>query len=128
MDHGTVTTVMHDTSDLHGTPGFWQELLGLELLYRDESYVYLSPLSEGGPHLGFQLVPEDKGTKNRLHLDVRVVDRDGFVARVVGLGGSVVGEQPGKEGVFPPWTVMADPEGNEFCIYEAQHTEADTAG
>jgi predicted enzyme related to lactoylglutathione lyase len=127
MDHGTVTTVMHDTSDLDGTPAFWQELLGLELLYRDASYVYLSPLSEGGPHLAFQLVPEAKATKNRLHLDVRVADRGAFVDRVQALGGSVVGEQPGQDGVFPPWTVMADPEGNEFCIYEPQQTDADTA-
>jgi predicted enzyme related to lactoylglutathione lyase len=125
MDRAIVTTVMHDTGDLSGTPAFWQELLGLEVLYRDESYVYLSPMSDGGPHLAFQLVPEVKAGKNRLHLDLRVGDRDAFRSKVIGLGGSVVGEQPGKEGVFPSWTVLADPEGNEFCIYEAPQAEAD---
>lgn len=108
---------MHDTSDLDGAVAFWTELLGLDVLHRDERYVYLSPMSDGGPHLAFQLVPEAKTGKNRLHLDIRVPDRSAFTARVVDLGGAVVGEH--QEGDYPSWTVMRDPEGNEFCIYEA---------
>jgi predicted enzyme related to lactoylglutathione lyase len=114
-DHGIVTAVMHDTVDLDGAVAFWTVILGLEVVHRDDTYAYLSKLSEGGPHLAFQLVPEAKAAKNRLHLDIKVPDRAAFAERVVGLGGSVIGEH--QEGDYPAWTVMADPQGNEFCIY-----------
>jgi len=48
---GVVTTVMHDTADLDGAVGFWTGILGLEVVYRTDSYAYLSPLTVGGPHL-----------------------------------------------------------------------------
>lgn len=115
---GRVTAVMHDTADLDGVVGFWTAVLGLEVVHRDERYAYLGRLSPEGPHLAFQLVPEAKATKNRLHLDVRVQDRAAFAERVAGLGGRVIGEH--QEGDYPAWTVMADPQGNEFCIYETQ--------
>lgn len=114
---GAVTAVMHDTSDLDRAIAFWCEILGLEVVHRDERYAYLSRLGGDGPRLAFQLVPEVKMGKNRLHLDVRVPERAEFAARVVGLGGEVVGEH--QEGDYPAWTVMRDPEGNEFCIYQA---------
>jgi predicted enzyme related to lactoylglutathione lyase len=116
-DHptGTVTTIMHDTVDLDGAVAFWTEILGLEVVHRDDSYVYLSRLSPEGPHLAFQQVPEARPGKNRLHLDLRVPDREAFAARVVELGGSVLGEH--QQGDYPVWSVMADPQGNEFCIY-----------
>lgn len=114
---GRVTAVMHDTSDLDATVSFWTRLLGLEVVHRDATYAYLSKLSDGGAHLAFQLVPEPKAAKNRLHLDVRVPDRIEFENLVRSLGGSKLGEQT-VEG-YPTWSVMADPEGNEFCIYQA---------
>ena len=115
---GTVTAVMHDTADLDGAVTFWSTVLRLDVVHRDERYAYLSRLSEGGPHLAFQFVPEAKATKNRLHLDIRVSDRVAFSRWVVALGGAIVGDH--QEGEYPMWTVMRDPEGNEFCIYEAQ--------
>ncbi|SEE86235.1 VOC family protein [Ruania alba] len=62
-----------------------------------------------GPTLFFQEVPEPKSGKNRLHLDVTAADRQAEVTRVQVLGARVLAEHPG-------WTVLADPEGNEFCI------------
>lgn len=114
---GAVTAVMHDTNDLDGAVAFWSQVLGLGVVHRDDRYVYLSAMSDGGPHLAFQLVPERKTGKNRLHLDIRVRDRAAFTGRVVALGGTIVGEH--QEGDYPAWTVMRDPDGNEFCIYEA---------
>jgi predicted enzyme related to lactoylglutathione lyase len=113
---GAVTAVMHDTVDLDVAVAFWTRILGLEVQYRDDRYAYLSGLSADGPRLAFQKVPEPKVTKNRLHLDVRVADRIAFQHHVESLGGSVVEvhEHPG----WPVWTVMTDPQGNEFCIYE----------
>ncbi|NDL60862.1 VOC family protein [Phytoactinopolyspora mesophila] len=65
-----------------------------------------------GPTLFFQEVPEPKPTtKNRLHLDLATPDRQAEVDRLVGIGASVQAELEG-------WTVMLDPEGNEFCIVD----------
>ena len=63
-----------------------------------------------GPVLCFQQVPEKKVAKNRVHVDVVAdADRQAEVARLVALGGSVHTE-------FDTWTLMQDPEGNEFCV------------
>jgi len=114
---GVVTAVMHDTDHLDGAVAFWTRLLGLEVVHRDETYAYLSKMAPDGPHLAFQQVAEPRRGKNRLHLDVRVPDRGAFEALVTELGGSKLDEQdvPG----YPTWSVMADPQGNEFCIYAA---------
>ncbi|MEY2404302.1 MAG: hypothetical protein QOD38_1853 [Acidimicrobiaceae bacterium] len=66
-----------------------------------------------GPTVLFIRVPEDKAVKNRLHLDLRPTDRDAEVARLESMGATRVDiGQTGDE----TWTVLADPEGNEFCI------------
>ena len=63
-----------------------------------------------GPVVCFQQVPEKKIAKNRVHVDVVAdADRQAEVARLVALGGSVHTE-------FDTWTLMEDPEGNEFCV------------
>lgn len=108
---------MHDTSDLDQAVAFWTQVLDLDVVFRNETYAYLSKLSEDGPQLAFQAVPDDKASKNRLHLDIRVPDRRTAEERVVALGGTRVQEV--TEAGFPTWTVMADPQGNEFCIYQA---------
>lgn len=114
---GVVTTVMHDTADLEGAVAFWTGVLGLTVEHREGPYVYLSPMGgDAGPRLAFQQVAEPRDAKNRLHLDVRVPDRLAFEQRVLDLGGSKVREH--QEGNFPAWSVMADPEGNQFCIYD----------
>ncbi len=67
-----------------------------------------------GPRMLFQRVPEDKTVKNRVHLDIRAGDgRDEKVEQLEQAGGTVVGHhaEMGLE-----WVVMADPEGNEFCV------------
>ena len=113
---GVVTTVMHDTGDLAAACAFWCALLDLEVVFEDGTFAYLGQLGgEESPRLAFQQVPEPRLGKNRLHLDVRVPDRVAAEERIVELGGSKLGER--QEGDFPVWSVMADPEGNEFCIY-----------
>jgi len=113
---GRVTSVMHDTTDLDAVVEFWAEFLGLEVEYRDANYCFLSSLSDGGPHLAFQRVAEEKTVKNRLHLDIQVEDRAAAAARVVAKGGRVIAEHDHPGG--HSWTVLADPQGNEFCVYE----------
>ena len=62
-----------------------------------------------GPSMCFQQVPEKKVAKNRVHVDVLAADRPAEVERLVALGGAVQTE-------FDTWTLMRDPEGNEFCV------------
>jgi hypothetical protein len=57
----------------------------------------------------FQLVPEPKAVKNRVHLDLACADPDAEAARLVALGASVVARYDG-------WITLVDPEGNEFCV------------
>jgi hypothetical protein len=64
------------------------------------------------PRLFFNRVPEPKTVKNRVHLDVHAADRDAEVARLIAAGASEVGRHEN-------WVVMADPEGNEFCVFPA---------
>ncbi|MBN9104072.1 MAG: VOC family protein [Propionibacteriaceae bacterium] len=61
------------------------------------------------PRLFFQKVPEPRMVKNRVHLDLHAADATTEVARLIGLGATVLAERG-------EWTVLADPEGNEFCL------------
>ena len=69
-----------------------------------------------GRRLLFQRVPESKAVKNRLHVDVHTGarQRQEEVARLAGLGATVLQEVKAQGG---EWVVMADPEGNEFCVH-----------
>lgn len=80
----------------------------------DDPGVMVQPSAEspgGGPRLCFQRVPEVKAVKNRVHLDLRS-DDPAELDRLLSLGASVIDEP--EEG----WFVLADPEGNEFCLSE----------
>ncbi|MFF3849298.1 VOC family protein [Streptomyces sp. NPDC002328] len=63
--------------------------------------------------LGFQKVPEPRQGKNRLHIDFHTEDRHAEVSRLVDSGATVVGEH--SAGPLT-WTVLQDPDGNEFCV------------
>jgi predicted enzyme related to lactoylglutathione lyase len=81
----------------------------------DDPSVAIDP-PDGGTTIFFTKVPEPKTVKNRVHLDLRPAkDLDDEVARLTQIGASVVHEYAEDKG---RWTVMADPEGNEFCVEE----------
>ena len=109
----TVGTVMIDCNDLDGMVEFWKTALNLEEKARYPDYVWLSRLSDGGPALAFQRVPEPREGKNRLHLDLSSDDPAAFKQLVIDLGGSHVEDH---EITGFHWTVLADPEGNVFCV------------
>ncbi len=66
-----------------------------------------------GPRLLFARVPESKAAKNRVHLDVAVANRAEHVARLIELGAKYVGDHAE---FGSSWSVLHDPEGNEFCV------------
>jgi len=107
-----------DTPDPAGLASFWQSALGWRRTYEQEDEVVLEPPAgsrEDGvvPDLLFLRVPEGKAGKNRLHLDLRPVDQAADVARLEELG--AVRADVGQ-GADVSWIVMADTEGNEFCV------------
>ncbi len=80
-----------------------------------------------GPRLLFIEVPEPKSVKNRMHLDLTPTDRtrDAEVERLLALGAGLVADHRGIHGPGTGWVVLADPEGNEFCILRS---DAERAG
>ena len=118
------TELAIDCADPYRLARFWCSVLDYKVQDEDDAIVTIgSPLVPDGknhsgpvpPRLTFARVPEAKTVKNRLHLDVNPTDRkqDGEVRRLLDLGArhADVG-QTGDES----WVVLADPEGNEFCV------------
>ena len=73
---------------------------------------------DGGHKLLFIEVPEGKSGKNRIHLDLEPVEgsRDDELARLLEHGAVEVADHRGQYGPGTGWVILADPEGNEFCI------------
>ena len=106
--------IVIDTVDPARNAPFWCALLGVEERgWFGQDYLMLRD-ADGTPAIAFQRVPESKSMKNRVHLDLHVEDMDDAIKRIRELGGSVVSEERELDGYR--WRVMADPEGNEFCI------------
>jgi len=106
-----------DCADVDAQARFWSAALGYERSGSWEQYLtLLAPAGVSGPKLVLQQVPEAKPqSKNRLHLDVIVGDDvDGEVERLIGLGARRLSDAFEEAGTR--WVVMADPEGNEFCV------------
>ena len=107
-----------DSTDPARLAHFWQEALGWRRTHEEESEIVLEPPSgspEDGavPDLLFLKVPEAKSGKNRLHLDLRPQDQATEVDRLERLGARKVNVGQGED---VSWIVLADPEGNEFCV------------
>jgi predicted enzyme related to lactoylglutathione lyase len=104
-----------DCVDLDATAAFWQNALGYAREGTiDERYV---TLSGNGPSLTMQRVLEPKLGKNRMHMDLLVDDLDAEVTRLHALGATTMPPGP-REEFGQRWFVLADPEGNEFCVAE----------
>lgn len=102
--------------------GFWATALGWEIEEEPDGEVRLVPTDGTRFELSFFPVPESKTGKNRLHLDLTtasVADQEETVARLVALGARHIdiGQRPDEGHV-----VLADPEGNEFCIIEPNNS------
>jgi catechol 2,3-dioxygenase-like lactoylglutathione lyase family enzyme len=117
------TELVIDSHDCRLLALFWCDVLGYRILEETDATVEIGAAEfsvEGvrsgpvPPTLVFVPVPEDKIVKNRVHIDVSPIDRDhdSEVQRLFDLGARPVDIGQGTK----PWTVMADPEGNEFCV------------
>jgi catechol 2,3-dioxygenase-like lactoylglutathione lyase family enzyme len=107
---------------------FWEAALGWRRTQDTEKEVVLEPPAgspEDGvaPDLLFLRVPEPKTVKNRLHLDLRPADQAAEVARLEALGARRVDIGQGDVS----WIVLADPDGNEFCVLRPLPQETESA-
>ena len=115
--------VVVDCKDPRRLAEFWCEVLGYEIIDMEDGFVEIAgeeqtdeAMRRGvvAPTIIFGTVPEPKTVKNRLHIDLRPVDRTTAeeVERILALGARHVDIGQGEQ----TWTVLADPEGNEFCV------------
>jgi hypothetical protein len=136
--------VTQDSTDPHPLADWWAETLGWEVEPTDEAFIRRM-VAEGhateddtkihngalvwkvgaairhpegvgrAPRVLFQLVPEEKSVKNRMHLDVRVGtdDVESVVAGLTARGATLL--HRGRQGPVA-WITLADPQGNEFCV------------
>ena len=106
-----IKSVSFDAADALALAGFWAAVLGSDV---DEDSTaekaFVEAAGWGGPNMWFTRVPEPKTAKNRVHFDLRAPGAmDEEVARLERLGATVARR-------YQHHTVMADPEGNEFCV------------
>ncbi|MEU5469342.1 VOC family protein [Streptomyces lydicus] len=116
-----INALIIDATDPEGLAAFWSELLGRPVVGRTGPYVWLR--RENGLGLGFQQTAEPKSGKNRMHFDITSAEPAAEQQRVEALGGRRL-EQYADGGFL----VMADPEGNEFCILPEGPFELDDEG
>ena len=111
-----LTEIVVDSQDPERLAAFWCEVLGWQVVDRDQGSVEIQGRAVG-PTLLFEPEGDDRVVKNRIHLDVNPTDRDrdAEVERLLALGARHIdiGQHDDPEA---DWVVLADPEGNEFCV------------
>lgn len=116
--HLEIHEITFDAANPHGLATFWAHLLDREIrpgdMPADDSVLVIG--HTGQPGLLFLRVPDSKTAKNRVHFDLwpAATTRDVEVERALGLGATLLADRRQPSG--PGWVVLADPEGNEFCI------------
>jgi Glyoxalase-like domain len=121
------TEIVVDCHDTEAQAVFWAAVLGYRVVDSSDGDVEIAPWDDEpadlaeqirrapiAPTLVFEPVPEGKTVKNRLHIDVSPIDRtqEAEVERLIALGARHVDIGQGEQS----WVVLADPEGNEFCV------------
>jgi hypothetical protein len=110
-----VSVIAIDALNPRAVADFWCAVLGWEVLEEEDGIIGIGPADGTPPTIDVCPVPEPKAVKNRLHLDLRAdgVTRDEELKRLLDLGAERVDVgQPADAS----WVVLADPEGNEFCL------------
>jgi predicted enzyme related to lactoylglutathione lyase len=105
-----------DAADPAALGRWWADALGWVVVDDSTDEFEIRPAPDRLPGLLFASVPGPKTQKNRLHLDFRPDDRDAEVERLLALGAARVDVGQGDQ----TWVVLADPEGNEFCVLSSR--------
>jgi predicted enzyme related to lactoylglutathione lyase len=122
-DTGPTIGLVLDCRDPTALAAFWASALHYVNVGDAGAYVMLLPNGRPGPKLLLQQVPEAKSVKNRMHLDIDAVDIEAEASRLEALGARrVEPDQLHEHGTN--WILMADPEGNEFCVCDGGANQA----
>jgi predicted enzyme related to lactoylglutathione lyase len=116
--------IVIDTHDLPGLARFWTQALGWRILSEREREIVIGSDENAPVGICFMPVSDPKTVKNRVHIDLTsgAEDREQEIERLISLGARRVDiGQTGQES----WTVLADPEGNEFCVVRPKRTLID---
>ncbi|MGW5190526.1 VOC family protein [Kribbella sp. NPDC004138] len=115
QDTGPIATVVVDCADPRAMADFWGEAMDWTVHKVTDHNAVLRSARGVGPYLQFLRTPDEKTVWNRVHLDIRPYpgdDVEAEAARLQSLGATPID----LSGTNVTWTVMADPEGNEFCL------------
>lgn len=115
-----VGSTVINTADVTRATAFWTAALGYVVRDADETFAVLTDPGRRWSNVSLQRSDEPKRGRNRVHLDLYTSDRDGEVSRLEGLGAT----RPPWE--YPPdadFVVMADADGNEFCVVQSPFTQ-----
>jgi predicted enzyme related to lactoylglutathione lyase len=113
-DTGPIASVVVDCADPRAMARFWATAMDWTLHKVTDHSAVLRSATGVGPYLQFLRTPDVKTVWNRVHLDLRPYpgdDLEAEVARLRALGATAIDLDQSV-----PWTVLADPEGNEFCL------------
>jgi predicted enzyme related to lactoylglutathione lyase len=115
-DTGPVAAVVVDSADPAALAGFWELASGWARVRSNDGLVTFRSPQGVGPYLELEKVTEAKTVKNRMHLDIAPYKDDGHAAAVKQL--QEAGAMPADvgQGSDVSWVVLADPDGNEFCV------------
>jgi Glyoxalase-like domain len=105
--------IVIDSHDPRSLARFWAAVLGQQILYESDEEVIVGADEHRYPGFCFVPVPETKSIKNRLHIDLDPDDPHAEVERILALGARRADVGQGDD---VSWVVLADPEGNEFCV------------
>ncbi|MET9918748.1 VOC family protein [Streptomyces sp. NPDC006435] len=127
MTSSVIQNVAIDCTDAYQLALFWSRALGSPLHPEAEPGTpETAVMLPQGPLLHFNQVPEPKTAKNRIHLCLRPeTSREEEVERLLGLGATLVADRREPDGTG--WAVLADPEGNEFCVLRSAAERAATS-
>jgi predicted enzyme related to lactoylglutathione lyase len=105
-----ISGIILDVSDGPRAATFWSGVFEVEVAFEFDEFVFFDV---DAIHLVLQMVPDPKVVKNRAHFDLTSDDPDELIERIIALGGSVASEVDKRTYAL---TVLADPDGNEFCV------------
>jgi Glyoxalase-like domain len=105
-------TIVVDAHDPGALAQFWAGVLGHRVVFEDDEEVVVATGDDAYPGLSFVRVDDEKTVKNRLHIDLNPEDQYAEVTRLLSLGARRINIGQGNVS----WVVLADPEGNEFCV------------
>lgn len=114
-----VGSTVINTTNVERETAFWSAALGYTVRHADATFAVLTDPTRRWSNVSLQLTEEPKRERNRLHLDLYSDDQSGEVARLEALGATRV---PWTYPPNPDFVVLADPDGNEFCVIQSPYT------